>query len=61
LKEDMAKIILKFAVAPLLVILSACTPWQTAERGDIMALKGTIPPMDAAAPTQTETATFALG
>ena len=59
--KDMVKTILKFVAAPLLlVILSACTQ-QTAEGEDIMALKGTIPPIDAAAPTQTETATFALG
>ena len=60
--KDMVKAILKFVAAPLLlVILSACTQGQTAEGEDIMALKGTIPPMGAAAPTQTETATFALG
>jgi hypothetical protein len=50
-----------FAAAPLaLVIVAACVPQQT-ERGDVMALKGTIPPIDAAAPAQTETATFSLG
>jgi hypothetical protein len=50
-----------FAGVPLaLVIVSACTPWQ-AERGDAMALKGTIPPIDGAAPAHTETATFSLG
>ena len=57
--KDMVKTRLKFVAAPLLlVILSACTQGQTAEGEDIMALK---PPIDAAAPTQTETATFALG
>jgi hypothetical protein len=51
-----------FAGVPLaLVILSSCIPWVSAERGDSMALKGTIPPIDAAAPAQTETATFSLG
>jgi hypothetical protein len=50
-----------FAAAPLaLVIVAACVPWQ-AERGDVMALKGTIPPIDVAAPAQTDTATFSLG
>jgi hypothetical protein len=44
-----------------LVVVSSCIPWVTAERGDSMALKGTIPPIDAAAPKQTETATFSLG
>jgi hypothetical protein len=62
---DRARTILKhliFAGVPLaLVIVAACTPWQAAERGDIMALKGTIPPIDAFAPAQTETATFSLG
>jgi hypothetical protein len=55
---------LKYMLAgvPLaLVLLSSCIPWVTAERGDSMALKGTIPPIDAAAPAQTETATFSLG
>ena len=51
-----------FAGVPLaLVIVAACTPWQAAEREDLMALKGTIPPIDAAAPAHTETATFSLG
>jgi hypothetical protein len=51
-----------FAGAPLaLVILSSCIPWATAERGDSMALRGTIPPIDVAAPVMTETATFSLG
>jgi hypothetical protein len=62
---DMARTILKnliFAGVPLaLVIFAACTPQQIAERGDVMALKGTIPPIDAAVPAQTETATFSLG
>jgi hypothetical protein len=50
-----------FAGVPLaLVIVAACMPWQT-ERGDVMALKGTVPPIDASAPAQTETATFSLG
>jgi hypothetical protein len=50
-----------FSAVPLpLIIVAACAPWQ-AERGDVMALKGTIPPIDAASPAQTETATFSLG
>jgi hypothetical protein len=61
---DRVRAILKnliFAGVPLaLVIVAACTPWQ-AEKGEVMALKGTIPPIDAAAPTETETATFSLG
>jgi len=55
--------ILKYMLAgvPLaLVLLSSCLPWLD-ERGDSMALKGTIPPIDAAAPAKTETATFSLG
>lgn len=62
---DMVKTILKyviFAGVPLaLVIVAACTPWQAAEKGEVMALKGTIPSIDASAPAQTETATFSLG
>ena len=62
---DLAKTISKyliFAAVPLaLVIVAACTPPQAAERGDAMALKGTIPSIDAAVPAQTETATFSLG
>jgi hypothetical protein len=50
-----------FAGVPLaLVVVAACMSWQ-AERGDVMALKGTIPPIDASVPAQTETATFSLG
>jgi hypothetical protein len=58
------KKILKYMLAgvPLaLVLLSSCIPWVTVERRDSMALKGTIPPIDAVAPAQTETATFSLG
>ncbi len=62
---DRVKTILKYLIfggVPLaLVIVAACTPWQAAEKGDVMALKGTIPPIDAAATAQTETATFSLG
>jgi hypothetical protein len=51
-----------FAGVPLaLLLLSSCIPWATAERGDSMALRGTIPPIDAAAPAKTKTATFSLG
>jgi len=61
----MVKKILKyllFAATPLaLVIALACTPLQSAKKEDMMNLKGTIPLIDAAAPAQTETATFALG
>jgi hypothetical protein len=62
---DRVRTILKylmFAGVPLaLVIVAACMPQQAAEKGDVMALKGTIPPIDVAAPVQTETATFSLG
>ena len=62
---DIVKTILKhlvFAAVPLaLVIVSACTPWQAAEKGGTMALRGTTPPIDASVPAQTETATFSLG
>jgi hypothetical protein len=63
---DIVKTILKYlvfaAAVPLaLVIVSACTPWQAAEKRGAMALKGIIPSIDAAAPAQTETATFSLG
>ena len=62
---DRIRTILKyfvFAGVPLaLVIVAACTPWQASEKGDEMALKGTIPPIDASVPVQTETATFSLG
>lgn len=62
---DRVRTILKdliFAGVPLaLVIVAACTPWQAVEKGDVMALKGTTPPIDAVAPAQTETAMFSLG
>jgi len=35
--------------------------WQNSEEGNAMNLKGTIPPIDATAPANTETATFSLG
>lgn len=51
-----------FTAVPLaLVIVLAFTAQQTAKKGNAMALKGTIPPIDASAPAQTETATFSLG
>ncbi len=63
--KDMVRTILKYfvftAATLALVMVAACVPQQSAERGDAMALKGTIPPIDAAAPTRTETATFSLG
>jgi hypothetical protein len=63
--SDRVRKILKyiaFAGVPLaLLIISSCIPWATAERGDSMTLKGTIPPIDVAVPAQTETATFSLG
>ena len=64
LKDRVRKILkyILFVVVPLaLVVVVAFMTQQTAERGDAMALKGTIPPIDAALPAQTETATFSLG
>jgi hypothetical protein len=61
---DRVRKILKYMLAgvPLaLVLLSSCIPWLADGRGDAMALRGTIPPIDASAPVQTETATFSLG
>jgi hypothetical protein len=55
------KYIIFIAVPLALVIVLALMAQQTAEKGDAMALKGTIPPIDAAAPAQIETATFSLG
>ena len=63
--KDIAKKILKyfiFVAVPLaLVIGLAFMTEQASEKGDAMALKGTIPLIDAAVPEQTETATFSLG
>jgi len=63
--KDIAKTILKYiilaAVPVALVVGVIFMAQQSAERGDAMALKGTIPPIDAAVPAQTETATFSLG
>jgi len=63
--KDRVRKILKYiifiAVPVALVIGLAFTTQQAAEKGDSMALKGTIPPIDAAVPAQTETATFSLG
>jgi len=62
---DRVRIILKyfiFAGVPVaLVIVLAFMTQQTTEKGEAMALKGTIPPIDTSAPAQTETATFSLG
>jgi hypothetical protein len=62
---DRVKGILKYvifiAVPIALVIVLALMAQQPAEKGDAMALKGTIPPIDAAVPAQIETATFSLG
>jgi len=55
------KTILFTAVVLALVIVSAYGLRQNVEGGDNMALRGTIPPIDAVAPVQTETATFSLG
>ena len=55
------KYIVFIAVPLALVIALALVAQQAAEKGDAMALKGTIPPIDAAVPAQTETATFSLG
>ena len=63
--KDVAKTILKYiilAAVPVAIIMLAAHMLQpNAERGDAMALKGSIPPIDAAVPAQTETATFSLG
>lgn len=64
LKDRVRKILkyIIFIAVPLaLVIVLAFMTQQTSERGDAMALKGTIPPIDASVPAQTETATFSLG
>ena len=59
--EKILKYIVFIAVPLALVIALALVVQQAAEKGDAMALKGTIPPIDAAVPSQTETATFSLG
>ena len=63
--KNVAKTILKYiilAAVPVAIIMVAAYVLQpNAEREDAMALKGTIPPIDAAVPAQTETATFSLG
>ena len=59
--EKILKYIVFIAVPLALVIVLALVAQQAAEKGDAMALKGTIPPIDAAVPAQTETATFSLG
>lgn len=62
---DRARKILKyfiFVAVPVALVIGAVYMLQSdTERGDLMALKGTIPPIDAAVPAQTETATFSLG
>jgi hypothetical protein len=61
---DRIRKLLKYILAGVsltVLLLSSCIPWVTAGRGDSMALKGTIPPIDASAPAQTEMATFSLG
>jgi len=55
------KYIIFIAVPLALVVVLALMTQQTVEKGDVMALKGTIPPIDAAVPAQVETATFSLG
>jgi len=59
--EKILKYIVFVAVPLALVIALALVAQQAVEKGDAMALKGTIPPIDAAVPAQTETATFSLG
>lgn len=63
--KDVAKKILKYfifvAVPVAIVVVAAYALQPDTERGDAMALKSTIPSIDAAAPAQTETATFSLG
>ena len=59
--EKILKYIVFVAVPLALVIALALVAQQAVEKGDAMALKGTIPPIDAAVPAQMETATFSLG
>ena len=63
--KNTAKKILEYiilaAVSLALVIVAGYMLQPNTERSDAMALKGTIPPIDAAVPAQTETATFSLG
>ena len=59
--EKILKYIVFIAVPLALVIALALVVQQAAEKGDAMALKDTIPPIDASTPAQTETATFSLG
>ena len=42
-------------------LVGGCRNPETTGKGNGMVLKATIPPIDASAPTETETATFALG
>jgi len=57
--------ILKAIILPVVLVTlfigAAYAQRQNADGGDNMALKGTIPSIDATAPTQVETATFSLG
>ena len=55
------KYIIFIAVPIALLVVLAFMAQQAAEKGDAMALKGTIPPIDTSTPAQTETATFSLG
>ena len=42
-------------------LMLGCNETKIAEKGNDMTQEVTIPPIDASAPTSTETATFALG
>jgi hypothetical protein len=59
----MIKVIFRGLIFILLVVLITVVACNQAQIGreNIMALTGSIPPIDAAAPIQTDTATFALG
>jgi hypothetical protein len=45
----------------LSLFILGCSNTEILEKGNIMVLQNRIPPLDAAVPTKTETATFALG
>ena len=55
-------LMLMFLTAFMLpVFLLGCNTTKNVERGGNVVPKATIPPIDSSVPTETETATFALG
>ena len=52
-------LLLVVVLSPYLVV--GCNTTKIAEKGNSMVPKATIPPIDASVPSNTETATFALG